>query len=77
MKSDLTTLIEMLAPMREMLGLDCLSFQIHASHVGVYVHVGGHCRTCSANFAELARTDNKDVLCERIMAEVNAIRSLA
>lgn len=76
MKSDLTTLIEMLAPVREMLGLDCLSFQIHASHVSIYVHIGDHCRTCSANFAELARTD-KDVLYERVMAEVNAIRSLA
>lgn len=76
MKSDLTTLIEKLARARAMLGLDCLSFQIHASHVSIYVHIGDHCRTCSANFAELARTD-KDVLYERTMSEISEIRSLA
>lgn len=76
MKSDLTTLIEKLARARAMLGLDCLSVQTHASHVSAYVHIGDNCRVCSANFEELARTD-KDVLYERVMAEVNAIRSLA
>lgn len=76
MKSDLTTLIEMLAPARAMLGLDCLGVQIHDWHVSVFVYIGDHCRMCSVNLTELARTD-KDVLYERVMAEVNAIRSLA
>lgn len=74
-KSDITTLIEWMLPERQKLGLDCLSFQIHDTHVSAYVHIGGHCRCCSANLTELARTD-KDVLYERIMAEVNAMRWL-
>lgn len=75
-KSDVTTLIELLLPERQKLGVDCLSFQIHDTHISVYVHIGDRCRCCSANLTELARTDT-DVLYDRILTEIKTIRSLA